>query len=158
MSLNIPFEPLSTSMPNTCDTYNVSRFKPPPKPRAQIPNVIAQLMMPYHADLLTRLVNESIADIARVFYDNKMPTELTLLQTTMSKASHNTRLAVFFLLLNVNQHLKSRIQQLEIEKNQRKLERFLIDLKRVLVVQFFVNEGVNVQAFVRQCEENWVLA
>ena len=100
----------------------------------------------------------SIADIANVFFDKKMPTELTLLQTTMNKASHNTRLAIFFLLLNVNQHLKSRIQQLEIEKNQRKLERFLIDLKRVLVVQFFVNEGVNVQAFVRQCEENWVLA
>lgn len=145
-------------MPNTCDTQSVSRFRPPQKPRAQIPNVIAQLIMPYHADFLMRLVNEAIADTAKVFFDGKMSTELTQLQTILNQAPHTTRLAIFFLLLNVNQHLKSRIQQLEIPKNQRKLERFLIDLKRILVVQFFVNEGVSVSAFVRQCEEHWVLA
>ena len=67
-------------------------------------------------------------------------------------------LVVFFLLLNVDQTLKNEIMKLEIEANHAKLERFLLDLRRTLVVQFSINEDITLTKFVEQCEEYWVLA
>lgn len=146
-------------MPNTCvDSQQVSRFRPPAKPQGQIPDTIAQLLRPFQASLLQRLIIESLDNITALFYDKQYTSEMTTLKTLASTAPHTTCVAIFFLLLNIDQHLKQRIMQLEVPKNHRKLERFLIDLKRTLMIQFFVNENVSVQAFVRQCEEYWVLA
>ena len=48
--------------------------------------------------------------------------------------------------------------KLEIESNYAKIERFLLDLRQILVVQFSINEEISLTKFVEQCEEYWILA
>jgi hypothetical protein len=145
-------------MPKTCPAHGVSRFKPPEPPTGKIPNVIELLFSPHQQPFLLKLVHESISSISEVFFDGKYTTELTTLFHCVNKAAHTELLVVFFLLLNVDQCLKRRIMNIEIESNYPKLERFLLDLRRTLVVQFSVNEDISLVAFVEQCEEFWVLA
>jgi len=145
-------------MPNTCHKSDVSPFRPPVKKNSKMPNVILLLFSHYHCALLNRLIALSIDSIAQNFFEGKFSTELTKLKDSVQTASHTELLAIFFLLLNVDQTLKQEIRRLEMEQNYAKLERFLLDLRRFVVVEFSVNEQVSLQLFVDKCEEHWVLA
>jgi len=123
-----------------------------------MPNMIQLLFSSYQQPFLTKLVTESIASISRIFFDGRYTTDLTTLHHHVAKASHLELLAIFFLLLNVDQTLKKTVMKLEIESNYAKIERFLLDLRQILVVQFSINEEISLTKFVEQCEEYWILA
>lgn len=145
-------------MPNTCTPHSVSQFRPPTKPTGKLPNVIELLFSSYQHSLLLKLVHESISAISEIFFQGKYTTELATLFNHVNTVSHMELIAIFFLLLNVDQTLKRKIKSLEIESNHKKLERFLLDLRRSIVVQFAINEDMSLTQFVEQCEEYWVLA
>lgn len=157
-TLYLPLDPAKVSMASTCANTNVSRFRPPEKPSGKMPNMIQLLFSSYQQPFLTKLVTESIASISRIFFDGRYTTDLTTLHHHVAKASHLELLAIFFLLLNVDQTLKKTVMKLEIESNYAKIERFLLDLRQILVVQFSINEEISLTKFVEQCEEYWILA
>lgn len=145
-------------MPKTCNKTNVSKFRPPVKPSCKMPNVILLLFSHYHCTLLKSLVAMSIQSISDSFFAGKLTPELSKLQDSTHTASHIELLGIFFLLLNVDQTLKKEIMRMEMEANYPKLERFLLDLRRSIVVEFAINEQISLQLFVDNCEEHWVLA
>tara|TARA_B100001758_G_scaffold247914_1_gene268484 strand:+ start:20105 stop:20542 length:438 start_codon:yes stop_codon:yes gene_type:complete len=145
-------------MERTCVEKNNSQFRPPKKPTSKIPNVIELLFSTYQRPLLLKLIRNSIASISDVFFQGRYTTDLTTLFHHVEKASHVELLVIFFLLLNVDQTLKKEVMKLEVETNYAKLERFLLDLRRTLVVQFSINEDITLIKFVELCEEYWVLA
>lgn len=149
---------MRVSMPKICTEHNVSEFRPPKKPPKKIPNVIEILFSTYQQPLLVKLIQMSIKSVSEVFFQGRYTTDLTTLFHRVNTASHMELLVIFFLLLNVDQTLKNEIMKLEIEANHAKLERFLLDLRRTLVVQFSINEDITLTKFVEQCEEYWVLA
>lgn len=120
--------------------------------------MIELLFSSYQHSLLLKLVHESISAISEIFFQGKYTTELSTLFNHVNTVSHMELIAIFFLLLNVDQTLKRKIKSLEIESNHKKLERFLLDLRRSIVVQFAINEDMSLTQFVEQCEEYWVLA
>ena len=73
-------------------------------------------------------------------------------------APHNTLMALFLLLVNVDVNLKRKIWDFEEKQNYRKIERFLMDLKTPIIAQFCVNDSITVPMFVESCWEAYVLA
>jgi len=145
-------------MPKTCGKTHVSVFRPPVKPTGKMPNLIQLLFSPYQRSMLTKMILDSMNAIAQVFFQGQITDELASLTKLVQTGSHTEQLAVFFLLLNVDQGLKLKVMELEVEANQKKLERFLLDLRRILVMQFSLDENMTLVHFVEHCEEYWVLA
>ena len=142
----------------TCASNTSGQFRPPHKETGKIPNVIENLFSVHQHSFLLKLIHESISAISEIFFNGRYTTELTALHKKVSGMSHIELLAVFFLLLNVDQTLKKHIMAIEIVQNHRKLERFFLDLRRTIVVQFSINESISITKFVEQCEEFYVLA
>lgn len=140
-------------------TVSARDFRPKQAaPQHAITNVIGMLWLPQNSDRVLALVREGL-DSLRVEYFGDRPA-VTLDGTLQHAAagSHTARLAVFFLLLNVDDHLKQKIVDMEVPRNHAKLTRFFDDLHARLAYDFLANEKQSVQEFVDACEETWVLA
>lgn len=159
----IPLHPCSVSMPSTCATTTMSvhhtefKRKVGPQPHC-IANLITELFLDHYQELLNTLIMDSLKSIQDEFYEGQNTQELDKMRGVLSESSRTTRLAIFFFLLNVDQGIKKRVTSLELVENHPKLTRFFLDLKRILVPDFFTNETEPVSYFVDRCEEFYVLA
>lgn len=136
-----------------------SEFKPKKvEPKRRYNNVITLLFLEHYQPLLHELNYGALESIQNEFYDGRSTVELDNMRALISSAPTDTNLAIFFFMLNVDQGLKTRITEMENPDNHPKLVRFLLDLKRILVLQFFTDEKQQVSEFVLRCEEFYVLA
>ena len=103
-------------------------------------------------------MQKSLQSLTDTFFGGKQCDEITQLQTMAETCSCHDLLIVFLLLLNVDKNLKHTILYCEVSTHSVKLERFLLDLKEDLVVQFFIDDSCSKNWFVSACEECWVLA
>lgn len=134
------------------------QFRPPAKKQGHIPNIIEHLFSTHQRPLLLKLIQGSFESISKLFFQSQCTPELQKLMLCAQRGCHHQQLAIFFLLLNVDRTLKEHVMSLELQTNHRKLERFFMDLRHHLVIQFSINENFTVRQFVEQCEEFWVLA
>ena len=135
----------------------------PPPPTSGVSRYIERLILPINKSTLHQVVVESIQAIIKVFYNPQLypdavdaTAEANAFIATIDNVSHMTLLAVFFLLLNVDSTLKSRIANLEV--NKRKLTRFFFDLNKYAVSKFLDSETMSVADFVFLAEELYILA
>ena len=73
-------------------------------------------------------------------------------------ANMNKKMMLFFLLLNVDNDLKTCIMQHEPLPTQRKIARFLQDLRQTVVPNFYVNNSTSAQSFVTECMELYIIS
>jgi len=109
-------------------------------------------------DMLRGMVEFSLASVQKDFFQDKQTAELYRMKNTAASAEHCVLLVIFFLLLNVDAGLKKHLFDLDIPANAAKLCRFVTDLRRVLVLDFFTDDSHSLQDFVDACEEAYVLA
>lgn len=140
-------------------TVSASNFKPKnSEQKHQISNVIGMLWMPHNSERLLALVHEGLGSLREGYFSGGQSETLDGTARHASGGSHDVRLAVFFLLLNVDEHLKQRIIDMETKRNHAKVTRFYDDLHHRLAHDFLTNEKQSVQDFLAACEEAWLLA
>lgn len=157
-------QPLKTSMPRTCErdssVSTVLAHCPSNKSveRKHVSNVIERLFNSRNVEMLRSLIIFSIDSLQKDFFEGQHTTELNRMRETTGTAKHCSLLVQFFLLLNVDAGLKEHIMDLDIDTNKAKLVRFMTDLRRVLVLEFYTDDSQSLQGFVDACEEAYVLA
>jgi hypothetical protein len=72
--------------------------------------------------------------------------------------SQSSLVALFFLSLDIDVQLKQAMLEAESAAMQRKLTGFFIKLRNDLIPAFLCEEPANIEHFVRECQEAYVLA
>ena len=139
-------------------TVAASKFKRKDTKGHTISNVILALLHGRQHDLLKKLILDSIAEIKATFFEGKDIIEITSLVNAIEGMPHYYQMTVFFILLNVEMSLKTKVMELEVAHNKKKLARFMHDLRNHLIIPFFTNETCTIWNFVNRCEEFYVLA
>lgn len=103
--------------------------------------MVCEALQSVHANIL-----EGAADSAAV-----------RLQALVARMSSVSILSLFFALLNVDDALKKTLFEMESGPRHKKLVRFLIDLRKTVVL-FFTDTRMSNARFVQQCEELYVLS
>jgi len=153
-------------MPKTCKNKGQSAVSVVPGvsgghhagQRKHVSNVVERLMSARNQDMLRGMVEFSLDSVKKDFFQDKHTAELDRMRETASSAQHCVLLVIFFLLLNVDAGLKQHLFDLDVPANGPKLCRFVTDLRRVLVLDFFTDDSHSLQDFVDACEEAYVLA
>ena len=147
-------------MAMTCPDTRVSHhhFRPKEAPLPSLPRLIERVFEPHSTELLDALMKRSFDDIERIFFRAQATPEVVEARAALAHASHTTRVAVFFLLLNVDTALKDFLLQAESESRRDKVTRFFLDLRQHAVPAFLGNDTVSVLAFVQSCRECYLLA
>ena len=117
-------------------------------------------MMPLNHSLLRKLCSRSLTTLGTQF-DVKMNTHAVVQLKNLTadeNCPHTTHLALFFLLLNVDQKLKEDIMKAENKHMHPKLTRFFLDLKDEAVRPYFCDESLSNECLVAKAEELWTLA
>jgi len=153
-------QPLRTSMPSTCESGHGVSVVPGASAGGtrHVSNVVERLLSARNIDMLRGMVEFSLDSVQRDFFQDKPTAELDRMRASAAGAQQCVLLVLFFLLLNVNAGLKKHIFDLDTPANRPKLVRFVTDLRRVLVLDFFTDNSHSLQDFVDACEEAYVLA
>ena len=151
--------PCNVSTPMTCTAQNVVSEQKEALSRERVcPNILHFFFTRNCRPLLEKLTLDSLRDLQVEYFYGNTTQSIETLKSMVSVAPHNTLIALFLLLLNVDAKLKDKIWTYEIEQNHRKIERFLMDLKRPIVEHFCINESITIAMFVDNCWEAYVLA
>lgn len=137
-------------MPMTCDLHDKS---------VEIPNVLEKAVHAGNRAWLCGLVGESLASLEDEFFTgekNAGCTQVARLRALVREATHGELLAVFYLLLNIDHKLKTRILLMDA-RNDKRIARFLLDLRHELVLGFFCSEQ-SVAEFVQACGDGYCIA
>ena len=129
-----------------------------PDTKQSFPDIIHFFFRQNCRPLLESLTLDSLHNLQIDYFHGSSTHYIEKLKQLVSEAPHDTLMALFLLLLNVDAKLKTTIWEYEVEQNYRKIERFLIDLKTPIVAQFCVNDSITVAMFVESCWEAYVLA
>ena len=134
-------------MPMTCDLQDKS---------VEIPNVLEKAMHVLNRQWLSGLVNESLQSLEAEFFAAQPCAQIEKLRALLREATHGELLAVFFLLLNIDHALKTRILLMDAA-NKKRIARFLMDLRHELVVVFFCSDQ-SVALFVQACGDGYCIS
>ena len=138
---------------------SVEQHPPPALEKININNVIMFLHQCGSCMLLDNLLSTALNNIENKFFKGKDPQAvLHNIRQSVRSAHTNKKMMLFFLLLNVDNDLKTCIMQHEPLPTQRKIARFLQDLRQVVVPGFYVNDGTSAQSFVTQCMELYIIS
>jgi hypothetical protein len=138
---------LSVSTPMTCTAETAS---------VEVANVLEKAVHALNRQWLAGIVNESIASLEQEFFAQRPCTQIAKLRVLVRDATHAELLAVFYLLLNIDHALKTRILLMDAQ-NKKRIARFLLDLRHELVVCFFCSDQ-SVSAFVEACGDGYCIA
>jgi len=100
---------------------------------------------------------QSIRNICEL-YDIPASNSVTeKLQSIISepKVSHNTLLALFFLLFNLDTTMKHNMMQAEPTATQKKITHFAINIRDIVIPDYMNTESQRVMAFVDNCTDAW---
>lgn len=160
--LHSPLQFDRMSMPSTCTLQNdVSGNMAIEVKNTSIPNLLLYIQEPEYTQLVTALISQSLKSIRSSFFSNDSEGTVditTHIAEKIYQTSLYDRLMVFFVLLNVDVGLKDAVMNLDGGFNTAKLTRFMIDLKRSLIPQFYVNERVSATAFVESCIDTYIVS
>lgn len=131
----------------TCDMHDKS---------VDIPNVLEKAVHALNRQWLAGLVDESIASLEQEFFAERPCAQVAKLRALVRDATHAELLAVFYLLLNIDHALKTRILLMDVQ-NKKRIARFLLDLRHELVVCFFCSDQ-SVDGFVEACGNGYCIA
>lgn len=159
-------QPLSTSMPTTCqDTETIRQcvtnlnFTPTQTTEGMTNlNRIERLFLSSNVEMLRKLVLGSVSAIEDSLYDGLSTKETNQMRQTAEAGAHTVLLTQFMLLLNVDQHLKETIMTGESSHNRYKVTRFMLDLRNTLVIEFYTDELLTMCEFVGLCEDAHILS
>lgn len=120
-------------------------------------DLISKLESPLNSDYIKILIHKSSQSLQREFFDDSLTPELAQLHSRIERATHCELLAVFFLLLNVDQGLKQAVYDLDVPDNHAKITRFIMDLRQQLVTTFFCSSQT-VTEFVQECSDTYCIS
>ena len=116
---------------------------------------IEKIISPINDAYLHMCIYESLAFLQKEFFGETPCPAIEVLRAYVSRAVHADKVGIFFLLLNIDQHLKEKLMQLH--QNHAKLARFFMDLRQELVTMFFCSSQP-VLDFVLQCQQTYLIA
>lgn len=156
----MPDTAVSTAVRNTVSAKHFVRAK---KHAAAptLPRVFERVFDPHSSPILQAFITRALDGIAKDFFpadSSERPPEHDALRQLAAEAPHDTLLALFFLLLNVDTALKEYILMAEDPQRRRKITRFFLDLRQHVVVGFFNNDTMTRSDFVQRCHECYLLA
>jgi hypothetical protein len=131
----------------TCDMQDKS---------VEIPNVLEKAVHVMNKAWLSGIVRESLASLEDEFFAGGACTQVAKMNALVRDATHGELLAVFYLLLNIDHKLKTRILLMDA-RNDKRIARFLLDLRQELVLGFFCSEQ-SVAEFVQACNDGYCIA
>ncbi len=121
-----------------------------------IADVLEKVAHPVNTRFLETFIEDTVASLRTDFFGATPCAKLELVLEIARGGTHTERLAIFFLLLNIDAPLKTRILCMD-EGNRAKIGRFLQDLRNELVTAFFCS-GQSAQDFVRACQDGYCIA
>jgi hypothetical protein len=122
----------------------------------QVVNVLEKAAHVLNREWLAEMVRGSLAALEEEFFKGRASPQLARLRALLAGGTHAELVAVFYLLLNIDAALKTRVLQMD-DGNKRRIARFLQDLRQELVVGFFCSDQ-SVTAFVQACEDGYCIA
>ena len=120
-------------------------------------DLIAKLDSPVNAPYVRQLIENAVASLRAEFFGGALTPELAQLQVRVQRATHCELLAVFFLLLNVDQAAKQAVYDLDVPATHPKITRFILDLRRQLVSTFFCTSQTAAE-FAQECSDTYCIA
>ena len=120
-------------------------------------DLIAKLDSPINAPYVRQLIDNAVASLRAEFFGGALTPELAQLQARVQRATHCELLAVFFLLLNIDQAAKQAVYDLDVPATHPKITRFLLDLRRQLVSTFFCTAQTAAE-FAQECSDTYCIA
>jgi hypothetical protein len=136
-----------TSMPITCTDKKI--------PSEQIANVLEKATHALNRAWLMEEINGSISALEAEFFVAGNA-QIAKLRALVLDATHAELLAIFYLLLNIDAGLKTRMLALDAGNNK-KIGRFVLDLRQELVVGFFCSPQTTAE-FVQACGDGYCIA
>jgi hypothetical protein len=130
----------------------------PHEKQHKFPDIIHFFFRQNCRPLLEIITLESLQNLQADYFKDNTTHYIEELKRMVPTAAHNTLMALFLLLVNVDVKLKRTIWDFEEEQNYRKIERFLMDLKTPIIAQFCINDSITIPMFVDSCWEAYVLA
>ena len=131
----------------TCDMQDKS---------VEIPNVLEKAVHAMNKAWLSGIVRESLASLEDEFFAGGACAQVAKMKALVREATHGELLAVFYLLLNIDHKLKTRVLLMDA-RNDKRIARFLLDLRQELVLGFFCSEQ-SVAEFVQACNDGYCIA
>jgi len=122
----------------------------------QIPDVLGKATHVLNRLWVAQMAEDALGALRAEFFAEAGHARLEQLQGVVRGGTHVDVLAVFFLMLNIVPSMKARVLAVD-PGNTRKIGRFLLDLRRELVVAFFCS-GQTAAEFVAACSEAWCIA
>jgi hypothetical protein len=156
-----PLQSLSTSMPMTCAKMSTSVCEPEAE-HAQgrgdypIADILEKVTHPINGEFLDAFIRDTVASLKTEFFAATGCPKLDAVQEAARRGTHTERLAIFYLLLNIDAPLKTRILCMD-EGNKAKIGRFLQDLRNELVTTYFCSSQ-SVPEFAKACKEAYWIA
>ena len=135
-------------MPMTCTAQNSQHYNT---------DIIAKIIATCNQRYMEMCICESLDTLKSEFFADAPCEGLELLRRYVSSDAtvHTHKVAVFFLLLNIDEKMKQKMMQMD--QNHAKLARFFLDLRKELVTVFFCTSQPANQ-FVQQCRETYLIA
>ena len=137
----------------TCAEENTTSVK---MAAEKIVNVLEKATHVLNREWVAGVVEDSIAGLEAEFFAGGGNAQVGKLRGLLKDATHAEMVAVFFLLLNIDERMKRRMLEMD-SGNAKRIGRFVLDLRQELVVDFFCSPQ-SVAEFVRACEDGYRIA
>lgn len=117
-----------------------------------------RLFLSTNIEMLRRLVLDSLSAIEDSIYDGHSTAQTIQMRQTAEDGAHTVVLTQFMLLLNVDPRLKETMLEAQSPRSKQKLTRFMLDLRKSLVIEFFTDELLSMCEFVGLCEDTHIIS
>jgi len=155
-------QPMSMSMPSTCTKTSKQSAAQSEKSimHEHIPHFIPRVLMPLNHPHVKHYCLQSLS---RICIEYNLHTEQAPVCNIRSMVNCETfsymkSIALLFLLINIDSHIKKMILDSETPAQQLKCANFFMNLRRHAVPNFMSNEGSEVIKFATQCQDLWSVA
>jgi hypothetical protein len=122
----------------------------------KIVNVLEKVTHVLNKEWVAGVVEESIAGLEAEFFAGGGNAQVAKLRGLLKDATHAELVAIFYLLLNIDVRLKTRMLQMD-SGNAKRIGRFVLDLRQELVVDFFCSPQTTAE-FVQACGDGYKIA
>lgn len=151
-------EQSNSQLETTSTTTSTTKSTTNPQTSAKFPNFILHLFSTKCTQFVKTLTRNSLINIQHEYFNDQTTADVEDLKKLVDTAPYYTVLALFFLLLNVDEKLKDKVWDLELDTNHAKLERFLLDLKHPIISEFCIDDAISTSIFIDQIWETYVIA